>query len=394
MPFHVLLEGTGPQVPAHLTRISISLISTSTNLTNKIVKGRVVQKGPLVSLAPDNFILKTVIQEEDSVPKASSQNLSINVVLFGELAKNFSEAVNLEDVVVASGFTVDKSPTVRKDNLHPFNLLLSGGDACIYVSRPQPPPDSRSPLANKRSSTLSTEVSRTTKAPKYTYVQLGDLSAESVVNVYGVVVFFKPPFKSRGPDFCSILKITDQSNQNITCNIFREKLEDHPKIFQIGDIVRMHRVKAQVFKDTISLVNAFGFSVVTFDGTVGGAVEPRTSSSYFHFDQEDRQRVEELRSWASSQALLPPVSASIPLSAVQPRSYFDLTCQVLAKAPIDSTCILLRVWDGTRCPHPLLKVVVEPNVTEGPSSFSREKENLIANILVYDNHVDCARQLK
>ncbi|XP_008302733.1 protection of telomeres protein 1 [Stegastes partitus] len=195
-------------------------------------------------------------------------------------------------------------------------------------------------------------------------------------------------------DFCSILKITDQSNQNITCNIFREKLEDHPKIFQIGDIVRMHRVKAQVFKDTISLVNAFGFSVVTFDGTVGGAVEPRTSSSYFHFDQEDRQRVEELRSWASSQALLPPVSASIPLSAVQPRSYFDLTCQVLAKAPIDSTCILLRVWDGTRCPHPLLKVVVEPNVTEGPSSFSREKENLIANILVYDNHVDCARQLK
>uniref|UniRef100_A0A3B4Z5S2 Protection of telomeres protein 1 n=1 Tax=Stegastes partitus TaxID=144197 RepID=A0A3B4Z5S2_9TELE len=200
--------------------------------------------------------------------------------------------------------------------------------------------------------------------------------------------------KVKCTNFCSILKITDQSNQNITCNIFREKLEDHPKIFQIGDIVRMHRVKAQVFKDTISLVNAFGFSVVTFDGTVGGAVEPRTSSSYFHFDQEDRQRVEELRSWASSQALLPPVSASIPLSAVQPRSYFDLTCQVLAKAPIDSTCILLRVWDGTRCPHPLLKVVVEPNVTEGPSSFSREKENLIANILVYDNHVDCARQLK
>ncbi|XP_051807518.1 protection of telomeres protein 1 isoform X2 [Acanthochromis polyacanthus] len=396
MPFHVLLEGTGtgPQIPGHLTRISISLITTSTELTNKVVKGKVVQKGPLVSFAPDNFILKAVIQEEDSVLNASSQNLPINVVLFGELAKNFSQGVNQEDLVVAAGFTVSKSPTVRKDNLHPFNLLLSGGGACIYVFRPQPPPDGKPSLANKRSSTLSTEVCRKTKIPKYTYVRLGDLSAGSVVNVYGVVVFFKQPFKSRGTDSCSILKITDQSNQNITCSIFCEKLEDHPKIFQIGDIVRMHRVKAQFFKDSISLVNTSGFSVVTFDGTVGRAVEPRTSSRSFHFNQEDRRTVEELRSWASSQALLPTVSAAIRLSAVQPKSYFDLTCQLLAKAPIDSTCILLRVWDGTRCPHALLKVIVEPNVTEGPSSFSMEKENMIANVFVYDNHLDCASKLK
>lgn len=31
---------------------------------------------------------------------------------------------------------------------------------------------------------------------------------------------------------------------------------------------------------------------------------------------------------------------------------------------------------------------------EGPSSFSKEKESLIANVLVYDNHVEFARQLK
>lgn len=35
--------------------------------------------------------------------------------------------------MVASGFTVGKSPTVHKDKLHPCNLLLSGDDACIYV---------------------------------------------------------------------------------------------------------------------------------------------------------------------------------------------------------------------------------------------------------------------
>lgn len=41
--------------------------------------------------------------------------------------------VFLQDVVVASGFTVGKSPTVHKDKLHPCNLLLSGDDAYIYV---------------------------------------------------------------------------------------------------------------------------------------------------------------------------------------------------------------------------------------------------------------------
>ncbi|XP_039989780.1 protection of telomeres protein 1 [Xiphias gladius] len=395
MPICVLSEGAGPgaQVPGHLSRIPIPLITTSTDYSNKTVKGKVVHKGPLVSLAADDFIMKTVIQEEDAQPNASSHNPSINVVLCGALAKDFSQAVNQGDVVVASGFTVGKSPTVHKDKLHPCNLLLSGDDACLYVLRPPPPSDRRSPSASKRSTTLSAEVACRTKVPKYTYVRLGDLKAGSVVNVYGVVVFFKQPFRSRGTDFCSSLKITDQSNQKIGCTIFCEKLEDHPKIFQIGDIVRMHRVKTQFFNNSITLVNTFGFSVVTFDGAVGGAVEARTSSRSFHFDQDDCRTVEELRSWAAGQTLLPPVP-TVTLSAVQPKAYFDLTCQLLAKAPVDTTCTLLRVWDGTRCPRTLLRVTLEPNVTEGRSSPSKERANLVANVFVYDNHMEFASQLK
>ncbi|XP_032378869.1 protection of telomeres protein 1 [Etheostoma spectabile] len=393
MPVRVLSEGAGPgaQVPAHLTRIPISLITTSTDCSNKTVKGKVVQKCPLVSLASDNVILKTVIQEEeDSPPNSSSLNPSINVILFGELAKDFNQTVNQGDVVAASGFTVGKSPTVHKDKLHPCNLLLSGDNAYIYVTPPLPDP--RSPPAAKRSSALSAEVSRATKAPKYTYVRLGDLKPGTVVNVYGVVVFFKQPFKSRGTDFCSSLKITDQSNQKVGCTIFC-KLEDQPKIFQVGDIIRLHRVKTQSFNNSMTLITSFGFSVLVFDGAEGGSMEPRTSSRSFHIDQEDHRTVEELRSWAANQALVPPVP-SIPLSAVSPKAYFDLTCQLLAKAPMDTTCTLLRVWDGTRCPHTLLKVIVERSVTEGRTSFSPERESLIANIFVYDNHTEFARQLK
>lgn len=104
----------------------------------------------------------------------------------------------------------------------------------------------------------------------------------------------------------------------------------------------MFSTQTQSFNDSITLVNTFGFSAVTFDGVAGGPVEPRTSSRSFHFDQEDLRTVEELRSWAASNAILPPVP-TIPLSAVQPKAYFDLTCQLLAKAPIDTTCTLLRV---------------------------------------------------
>lgn len=45
---------------------------------------------------------------------------------------------------------------------------------------------------------VSPQVSRKPKAAKYTYVGLRDLKPGSVVNVYGVVVFFKQPFRSRG----------------------------------------------------------------------------------------------------------------------------------------------------------------------------------------------------
>ncbi|XP_020789969.2 protection of telomeres protein 1 isoform X2 [Boleophthalmus pectinirostris] len=403
MPLCVLSRSS--QIPAHLTRTSISAICTGPDWTHAYIKGRVVHKDALVPLDDDDFILKAVIQDVDSAPNTTCPEASIKMLLMGSLAKDFSRTVNLGDVVVASGFSVSKSSTVKQKH-HPYSLLLSGEFASVYVCSPEV----NSVVTRRRSpkakvSDLQPEVNsvvtrntaskalRETKKIKYTYSQLDELEVGTRVNVYGVVVFFKQPFKSSGTDYCTSLKITDQSNQKIGCSIFLAKLEEHPKLFQVGDIIRMHRVKVSRFNDSISLINTFGFSAVTFDGTVGEPVEPRTSSQSYHFDSDDQRKVEELRAWSSCQTLL-PVPCSTTLSTVQPSAYFDLTCQLLAKAPIDSSCVLLRVWDGTRCPHPLLKVLVEPGVTDGPSSFSHERENLIANVLVYDNHVEVASQLK
>lgn len=58
-------------------------------------------------------------------------------------------------------------------------------------------------------SSASPQVSRVTKAPKYTYVRLSELKPGTVVNVYGVVVFFKQPYRTRG---------TGESSITITCS--------------------------------------------------------------------------------------------------------------------------------------------------------------------------------
>ncbi|CAB1331598.1 unnamed protein product [Coregonus sp. 'balchen'] len=343
-------------------RISIPLLCPTSDCTGKTVKGRVVHKGPLVSMGEDNYVLKTVIQEEDSQQDMSPDHSSINVILFGALAKDYSESVSQGDVLLVAGFTVGKSPTAHKDKLHACNLQLAGDDAWVYV---WPSTVSlRAFVPSKRTSPVSTEVTKAAKVVKYTYAPLSDLTPGVVVNVYAVVTFFKQPFRTKGTDYCSTLKITDQSNK-----------------------------KTQLFNGAISLLTSHGFSVVTFDGTVGSPVVPRTSSGSFKFGEEDCQAVEALRTWAANQSLVPAVPC-VPLSAVQPKTYFDLTCQLLAKAPVDSSCTLLKVWDGSKCPHPLLDVFVEPNTLEGSPTLSKDIANLTANVLVYDNHVEVSRQLK
>ncbi|XP_029607409.1 protection of telomeres protein 1 isoform X4 [Salmo trutta] len=393
MPVLVVKDGPGPgtQVPAQLQRISIPLLSPTSDCTGKTVMGRVVHKGPLVSMGEDNYVLKTVIQEEDSQQNMSPEHSSINIILFGALAKDYSESVSQGDTLLVTGFTVGNSPTAQKDKLHACNLQLAGDDAWMYVWPSTV--SSRASVSRKRTSPASTEVTKAAKVVKYTYVPLSDLTPGVVVNVYAVVTFFKQPFRTKGTDYCSTLKITDQSNKKVGCTIFCDKLEEHPKIFKMGDIIRLHRVKTQLFNGAISLLTSHGFSVVTFDGMVGSPVVPRTSSGSFKFGEEDCQVVEALRTWAANQSLV-PAEPCVPLSAVQPKTYFDLTCQLLAKAPVDSSCTLLKVWDGSKCPHPLLDVFVEPNTLEGSPTLSKDMANLTANVLVYDNHVEVARQFK
>lgn len=57
-------------------------------------------------------------------------------------------------------------------------------------------------------------------------------------------------------------------------------------------------------------------------------------------------------------------------------------------------CWFFQVWDGTECPHPLLDVSVEPEAQQGSTDVPGCRKNLVASVLVYDDHVRMTQDLK
>ncbi|XP_035306757.1 protection of telomeres protein 1 isoform X2 [Cricetulus griseus] len=180
----------------------------------------------------------------------------------------------------------------------------------------------------------------------YTYTPLNLLKEGAIVNVYAVVKFFKPPYLSKGTDYCSVVTIVDQTNVKLTCMLFSGNYEALPIIYKVGDIVRFHRLKIQVYKNELQGINSSGFASLTFEGTLGTPVTARTSSKLFSFTPQDEKMVEALRVWASTH--ISASSTVVQLCDVQPMQYYDLTCQLLGKAEVDGTAFLLKIGSFLR----------------------------------------------
>ncbi|KAJ7405076.1 protection of telomeres 1 [Pitangus sulphuratus] len=305
--------------------------------------------------------LLKIVKEQSEIPLPSH--------LQNEDLKHLQEGCDhtnkyIQDTFVVAGFKVIKSPTAREDGRHGCHLEVSeeaGSD--IYSI-----------------------------APKYVYTPLNQLKDGTIVNLYGVVKFFKPPYVSKGTDYCSVVTLVDPSNVKLTCTLFNGNPDSLPKIYKVGDIVRFHRIKIREFNGQMQGITSGGFASLTFDGTVGAPLVPRTSSKMYTFMDEEHKRIEELRVWAASNISISGPAAK--LSSVQPMLFFDLTCQLVGKAQVDGSSFLLKVWDGTKCPYPTWRVPVEAKDLEGEKALLHQLRNLTVDILVYDNHVQLAKSLK
>ncbi|NWX58285.1 POTE1 protein, partial [Promerops cafer] len=386
MPVQLLkiIEGQSETpLPSHLQKENLQHLQEGCDHTNKYIQGIVTLSYPLTKLKDGTDFFKIVVQDPDNL---CSQINSINVLIYGKMAEDCAKIIRHGETFVVAGFKVMKLPTAREDSRHDCHLEVSEeAGSAIYVCETEIVqiilPCSPGNMAHLCS-----------VAPKYVYTPLNHLKDGTIVNLYGVVKFFKPPYISKGTDYCSVVTLVDPSNVKLTCSLFNGNLDSLPKIYKVGDIVRFHRIKIREYNGQMQGITSGGFASLTFDGTVGAPVVPRTSSRVFTFMDEEQKTIEELRIWAASNISISGPAAK--LSDVQPMLFFDLTCQLVGKAKVDGSSFLLKVWDGTKCPYPTWKVPVEERDLEGEKVLLHQLRDLAVDILVYDNHVQLAESLK
>ncbi|XP_069706831.1 protection of telomeres protein 1 [Phaenicophaeus curvirostris] len=378
MPVQLLKTVNGKSetpLPSHLQKEDLKHLQEDFDHTNKYFKGVLVLSYPLTKLGDGTDLFKVVLQDMDD---CISRINSVNILIYGKMAEDCAKVTRHGDTVVVAGFKVTKSPTAREDGRHGCHLEVSEeSGSTIYICT----------VPRTTSETASVSV-----APKYVYTPLNHLKDGTVVNLYGVVKFFKPPYVSKGTDYCSVVTLVDPSNVKLTCTLFNGNLDSLPKIYKVGDIVRFHRIKIREYNGQMQGITSVGFASLTFDGNVGAPVVPRTSSKVYTFMDEEQKIIEELRVWASRNLCI--FGPAAKLAGVQPMMFFDLTCQLVGKAKVDRSSFLLKVWDGTKCPYPTWKVPVEARDLEGEKILLHQLRNLTVDILVYDNHVQLAKSLK
>ncbi|XP_062990145.1 protection of telomeres protein 1 isoform X2 [Elgaria multicarinata webbii] len=379
MPLQMLKGSARVQknsLPSDLQKVDFEHLQLGSDYASKYLQGTVVISHPLTRLGNGTSFFKVVLQESEN---SYSRTGTINILVFGKLAEDCDSVVHQGDIMMVTGFSLAKSTS--EDDRHCCQLEVSEeAGSTIYIC-------TRSSRATTSSETVAVPV-----APKYTYTPLNHLKAGTVVNLYGAVKFFKPPYVCKGTDYCSVITIVDQSNAKLICSLFNSNRNALPEIYKNGDIVRFHRIKVREFNGQLQGITSCGFAALTFDGTIGAPMVPRTSSKLFTFTDEDKRTVEDLRLWVASNLLNTAPAAK--LSDIQPPVFFELTCQLVGKAKVDGSSYLLKVWDGTKCPFPSWKLLVKEDDLEGDSILIRHLKNLTVDIVVYDNHVQLARSLK
>ncbi|KAM6436483.1 protection of telomeres protein 1 isoform 1-T3 [Liasis olivaceus] len=363
-------------LPSHLEKVGLEHLQLERDYADQYIQGVIVTSYQLTNLGNGTSFFKIVVQESEN---SSSRNSSICILIFGKLAEDCAKVVQQGDIITVAGFSLSKSANEHSRHCCQVEVSDEAGST-IYIC-------TRSSRTMTGAETVAMHV-----APQYTYTPLNHLKNGTVVNLYGAVKFFKPPYLSKGTDYCSVVTIVDQSNVKLVCSFFNAVRDALPHIYRIGDIVRFHRIKIKEFNNQMHGISGSGFAALTFDGTVGAPVIPRTSSKTFSFTDEDKKTVEDMRIWVASN--LPYPAPTKKLCDIQPPMFFEFTCQLVGKAKVDGSSYLLKVWDGTKCRFPSWNVLVREEDLEGDGCRIRQLKHLTVDVVAYDNHVQVAKLLK
>ncbi|XP_066118313.1 protection of telomeres protein 1 isoform X2 [Saccopteryx bilineata] len=240
MPLELIKEVSGvPEIEplVKLHKVDFRSLQLGCDYSKKYIQGKLSCISSLTYGGNRTPILKVGLQEQEN---SDSESNAINVLFFGKLAKDCAKVFSEGDMIALAGFIVLPSST-SKDGEH--SLVLKAFEdlkSTVYVYV-------------KSVVDFPTESLSLVPATRYTYTRLDELKGGMIVNVYGVVKFFKPPYLSKGTDYCSVVTLVDQTNVKLTCLLFSGNYESLPIIYKSGDIVRFHRLKVGSFLRIYSL---------------------------------------------------------------------------------------------------------------------------------------------
>ncbi|KAE9373779.1 hypothetical protein N431DRAFT_374413 [Stipitochalara longipes BDJ] len=80
------------------------------------------------------------------------------------------------------------------------------------------------------------------------------LQPKPMVNVIGFVKDVQPPIRTTGTDFKCAFGIMDHTNREIKVDIFEKVLQNMPNLPNVGDLVLIRNIKAQLYRGNVSLM--------------------------------------------------------------------------------------------------------------------------------------------
>lgn len=206
--------------------------------------------------------MKVSIKDVDS----GSQDV-ISVFLKGKFVEK-CKIVKDRDMLMITGAKVETSP--RED--HQFDIISDESCKYLKIWVVQDPKNKSKATANTVQKPLSSasettacitarnrdieppsKRSRLVLQPQVVkYTKLADIQVNTTVNVFGVVKFFKSPFKTKGSDFVCTLSLVDASlaslDQSFKLVLFSKSKERLPLVRSVGDIVRFQNVAIGKFQ--------------------------------------------------------------------------------------------------------------------------------------------------
>lgn len=185
MPLELIKEVNGVpdmKLLSKLHKIDFRALQPGTDYDQKYIQGKLSLISSLTYEGNKLATLKIKLQEEGN---SNTETNTISVIFLGKLAENCAKVFYEGDTIAVTSFIVLSESSTSSDGERGLFLRAFEDLSTVYVYV-------------KAVRDFSTESMSLVPSTHYVYTPLNELKGGMIVNVYGVVKFFKPPYLSKG----------------------------------------------------------------------------------------------------------------------------------------------------------------------------------------------------